>query len=758
MIEQSTKDMVFLIRDTLRRISGGADLHDAQAQQLAIAFTFLRRIDCMIAQYDEDCYVFYTENKDKLSDKQLDKKLREISGGYPFYNVSSYTFEYLLNTDLALEVALNSYLQGFSSNVRNILSDMNFSQNVAVLMRKSKYLVDLFEYFHGLDLSLNTVNNKQFIDLITLLASYGHRYSGMFATPIGLSKLICECLFCNEICEDIFYEEESDVISVYDPACGTGSLLAYAGEKAKSLANNQENVYLIGHEISTFYSAIANVLILLTGDEYSFADDVNTLVNQDFHDITFKYVVSDLPLGLSWAPFKDLVIKESMREDGRYFKGLPSTKDSQFLFIQDIVSRMDDMGGRAAFITSASVLNMGSVTSGESRIRRWLFESGLVETIIALPAGILSPHTNIPVYLWILSCVDRDFNNNNEYWEKMDGKVRLIDTSKLLPSTNRFTLEDDFIDAVVREYKSLKDTTATRIVNKEAFGFYEVNIREGSQKETVRISLDTDINEYISKERKPYAKSDISIDYSSVEKGFSVDFSQFFKPEEIPIPSLVEETDKILSIVDSISSLKQEIKSFNEAFGKTSSSDIWREIPLRAVVEIILANSKPHIKDENGLPIISVATLRGELKDEELYAETKHTKRISSSDVIFIKTGANAGEIFRGRDGLLSPTLGVIKSVDNSIVLQDYLYYLLKGYEKSFRLLVNGSAIKSLNTNAILDLKCLIPPVGVQAKIVGHLDNLVGKIDKIIISLNSSDNAFAQFRQSLIESIVRGKI
>lgn len=753
MIDQNIKNISHLIKQSMTHVKKAMALSDKQCLELAIAFTFLRRIDCLIGQYAEESYQFYSENREKLSDKQLEKNLKDFSGGYPFYNVSSFTFKGFLNSGLSVEVALNSYLQGFSSNVRDILSDMDFQQNVAILLRQSKYLVDLFEFFSEINLSDSAFSNKQFIDLITTLVSDGSRESGLCPTPIGLSKLICECLFCEEVCRGLFYSaDEYSEYSIYDPVCGTGSLLAYAGEWRGI------NSYLYGNEISTFPCAIANALVLLTGDEYSIVGNVNTLTEEDPHEMEYGFVVADLPFGLPWTPIKERIDRESQKEGGRFWKGLPnSTNDSQFLFIQDIISKMDSMGGRAAFVTSASVLQNGTVKSGEARIRMWLIESGLVETIIALPAGVLSPYTNIPVFLWILNC--NEDTSCNEFFEKMEGKVRLIDTSKLISSKKHFKLDDEFVDSVVREYKSLKETIATRIVRREDLGFYEVILLEdGKKKETVTISLDTDIKDFVEKERKPYAKGEITIDYSSVEKGYSVDFSKFFKSEDAPIASIEEESNGMLSVLNVVESLRDDLKTIMNLSVDSSVSYDWKEIPLRAATEIIQADKRSNVVDMRGLPIISLAYLRGEEKKEECYAVTSKSKLVSSSDAIFIRTGANAGEIFKGADGILSPSLAAIRCTDKSLILPNYLYYLIKGHEKSFRLLANGSTVKSLNNSSVLDYRCFVPSIEEQSIIASFLDNIIGKIDRIIKSLNSSDNVFIEYRQTLIENSVRGRI
>lgn len=751
---QNIKDICHIIRNTFERIKKVLYLNDIQVQQLIIAFTFLRRIDCMIGDYANESYQFYIEHRNKLSDKQLEKKLRELSGGYSFYIFSGYSFDGILYSSSPVDVAINTYLQDFSSNVQSILTDMRFQQNIAVLQRQSRYLVELLECYVELDLSVSLLNNKQFIELITELISNSSRNGGLFPTPIGLSKLICECLFCKEVCEGLVYDDPLDEISIYDPACGTGSLLAYAGEKAKS--NYDEDVHLIGNEISELSCAVANAFILLTGDESSFANDVNTLTEEDSIDRGYKFVVGDLPLGLPWIPFKERIMRENMKGNGRFNKGLPSTADSQFLFIQEIVSKMDIFGGRAAFITSAAVLNGGSVKSGESRIRKWLIETGFVETIIALPKGVYAPYGNTPLFLWILTC--NEFLTANEFMEKMDGKVRLIDSNRLISAKDKFTLSDEFITSVLLEYKSLENTEATRIVKKEDFGFYELELWDDDEVETVKISLDTDIKSFVEKERKPYAKGIIKIDYSSAEKGYSVDFSKFFESEESPIPSIESESSNILSVLDAIAALRIDIDTVILQSMDKPEFEVWRDLPLRAATEIINGSSSPRTTTKQGLPIISVANLRGETIEAKRYAITNKSKCVTSTDVILIKTGANAGEAFKGMEGILSSTLVAVRSTDESIIRPQFLYYLLKGYEKILRQMTGGYAIKSINTKAILDLKLKIPTIELQDKIVIFLNDIVGKIDNIIKLMDSSDNVFSQYRQTLIENAVRGKI
>lgn len=733
--EQNYKSIITRIWQVCSHIRGV--MPDIQLQQVAIAFTFLRRIDCLIGCYAEETSEFYFKNSERLSDERMFQELSKISGGHPFYNHSGYTFSGILLSNNSLEVVLNSYLQGFSKNVMEFLEDMNFKKNLATLQRQSRYLVELFQLFSEIDLSSSSINNEEFVKIIASLTSES---SHEFNSPLELSQLICECLFAEGISSG--NEEKT---SIYDPVCGTGSMLALAGEKAKSIGIHQTNISLSGQEISIFPSAVAKALVLLSGNDNSKVFYGNTLTDDLFSTHLFDYIIADLPLGLQWRPIKDRIEKESFEASGRFYIGLPSTTDSQFLFIEHILSKMNPNGCRAAFISTASVLWSGSASSGESRIRRWLFENDLVETIIALPSGTLTK-TNIPVYLWILS------NKKNA---SQKGNVRLVDTSSLASKNKRFFLDDKFVKSVVDEYNSKKISIISQIVKNEQFGYYEVDLLEkGKKKERVTISLDTDINEFVEKERQPYAKSDITIDYRSVEKGYSVQFEKFFKPEQIDVASLVGATNDLMPLIDKISSLKPDIVRI---IGRSDSKS-WTEYPLRAATEVVYGVNRPPILSTKGLPILSVAYLRNPLSDGKLYEVTQKTKCSTVKDVIVIVKGANSGEVFRGVDGILSPSVASVSCIDEKIIAHHYLYYLLKGYEKELMSKAKGFTIKSLDSKSILDIRCNIPPIEEQLKLASYLDDIIGKIDDIINTLGSTDTFFSSYRQTLIENVVRGYI
>ncbi len=710
--------------------------------QVLLTLFFLRRVDCIIGRYASESKEFYLKNRDRFSDERMFAKLQELNGGYPFYNISGLNFAAIADSNESIGFILENYMQGFSDNILETLLDLQFDHYLAILNRNSMAMDLLLRSLLELDLSLNEVDNEEFTELyISLIEKISTRSNTIDSTPYQLSKLITECLFI----EDNTHKDNK--CSIYDPVCGTGGLLATACCKAKELFIHQDNIALYGQEVNLRESPFARFLAMLIGNEHSKICHGDTLTDDQFPDHRFDYILADMPIGLQWRPIKDRIERESIDANGRFYIGLPSISDSQFLFIEHIISKMYPQGSRAAFITTGSVLWGGSASSGESRIRRWLFENDMIETIMALPAGVMG-YTNIPVYLWILS---------NKKEDKQKGHTRLIDLSIQEKKNVRVSISQGFVASAVALYKSYNSSSLSQIVKNEQFGFFEVDLLEdGKKKEKVSISLDTDIEEFIKKEIQPFAKGTITVDYSSVEKGYSVQFEKFFIAEETPAASLEDETQSLLSIIKNIVSLKANIEQIANKMKDKPDLNSWKELPLRSATDVLFGVNRPPVPNQDGLPILSVPYLRGASNEETLYDVSPKTKTASIKDVIIVVKGANTGEIFKGVDGILSPSLAAIKCTDENIIAPQYLYYLLKGNEKSLMSMAKGVTIKSLGAKSIPDFKCLIPPIKEQIRIASYLDKVVGEIDDVISALKGSGNAFVTYRQTLIENTIRG--
>lgn len=719
-----------------------------QMQQTVIAFTFLRRVDCLVGKYAEECEWFYAKNRNLLSDERLDEYLKKISGGYPFYNFSGYSFWNILRSEYSLDVVLNSYFQGFSKNIQSILDGMNVKQSIAILQRKSRYLVDLFDKFAEIDMSVESISNEDFVYLITSLFNKlkGQRNDN---TPLALSKLMSKCLLYKNLYEfeyeDLELEAERD-ITIYDPVCGIGSMLAITGFATNKISNTS----IYGQEVSVYECAVAKALALLSGFKYSQIEYGNTLIEDSLQKRSYQYIIAHLPFGISWEPFKESIVRESYHSNGRFYIGLPKTNDSQFLFIEHILSKMHWWNeSRAAFITTESVLKNGNANSGESRIRRWMFQNDKVETIISLPSGILG-YAKMPTYLWILS-------------DKKDrkGYVRLIDTSILVKGKTNNFLNDGFVEFVVNEYMSNTESEMTTYVPNDKFGFYEVDIlMNGKDRKTITIPVGTDLNDFINKEIQPYYHDDkITVDYPSAEIGYTVQFADFFKAKEEEVLPLSGMTNKVVSVLDEISELKSLVKGKTNLSTTQSVPKKWRKIQLGTVVNVVSGTEKKSlITSTYGLPFLSVSYIRNQMETEERFEKRIKHQYITKKDVLILVKGANSGEVFMGVDGILSSSFVAIRSTNVDVITPRFLYYLLKGYEKQLRSMSKGDYVKSIDKQSLLNFKCLIPPLAEQMKISSYLDSIVNKIDETTKALRSTDNLFTEYRQTLIENVVKGKV
>ena len=134
--------------------------------------------------------------------------------------------------------------------------------------------------------------------------------------------------------------------------------------------------------------------------------------------------------------------------------------DSQMIFLQSAVDKMDDFCGRAAIIENGSPLFNGDTASGESQIRRWLLESDLIEAIIALPTDLFY-NTGIQTYVWILSKNKR---------KERKGKIQLINAAEIYHKLRKAVGNKK--NEITREDRR-KSRTFTPILSRPTFEIYD---------------------------------------------------------------------------------------------------------------------------------------------------------------------------------------------------------------------------------------------------------------------------------------------
>ena len=254
-------------------------------------------------------------------------------------------------------------------------------------MDKDGCLYTVVKAFSELDLSLQTFDSIRMGYIFENLIGrfYQNVDAGQFYTGRDIIKLLVEILMA-EGCDDIF--DDGKVITVCDQACGTGGMLSTAYNYIKHF-NPTADVRLFGQEFMGQSYAVGLAEMLIKNQDAENFRHVDTFKEDCFSNQKMRFVIENPPFGTPWSgkdakEGQEIAVREEFKkgEKGRWGHGLPSGGDSQMIFLQSAIDKMDDDFGRAAIIENGSPLFNGDTASGESQIRRWLLEKDLIEAII----------------------------------------------------------------------------------------------------------------------------------------------------------------------------------------------------------------------------------------------------------------------------------------------------------------------------------------------------------------------------------------
>ncbi|MCY4226775.1 MAG: class I SAM-dependent DNA methyltransferase [Gammaproteobacteria bacterium] len=472
--------LVWAIAEILR-----GDFKQSEYGKVILPFVVLRRLDCILESTKEDVLNVAKTLHDDMYDDARNQILYAAAGyNVKVYNLSSFTFEKLKGQDpRQLHDNLVDYITRFSGNVRDILLEKFLFTDQLKRLNEGGILWNVFERFCSIDLHPDTVSNIDmgylFEDLIRRFSEISNETAGEHFTPREVIRLIVDLLIAND---DERLTRRGIIRQVYDPACGTGGMLALTEEALKEF-NDGIRVELFGQELNAESFGICKSDMLVTGHDPEQIAFGNTLIKDSHSDKKFHYMLSNPPYGVDWKKYQEPIKAEAktMGFDGRFGAGTPRISDGQLLFLQHMISKMrnDENGSRIGIVMNGSPLFTGGAGSGESEIRRWMLENDYVEAIIALPTDLFY-NTGIQTYVWILA---------NRKPEKRTGKVQLIDAGgdrfwksmrKSLGSKRR-EIPDAARSEIVRIYAGfMKDTSeednVSRIFETADFGYREIRI------------------------------------------------------------------------------------------------------------------------------------------------------------------------------------------------------------------------------------------------------------------------------------------
>ena len=441
-----------------------------------IPMTIIRRFECALEATKSK-----VTNMFKKDPNHPAKALCKLSG-YQFYNTSDYDLAELCNDSENIASNFKSYINNFSTNVLELLKQLEIHSHIDK-MEKDGCLYSVVKAFSELDLSLSTFDSIRMGYIFENLIGrfFQNVDAGQFYTGRDVIKLLVEILM-SEGCDDIF--DDGKVITVCDQACGTGGMLSTAYNYIKHF-NPTADVRLFGQEFMGVSYAVGLAEMLIKGQNSENFRHVDTFKVDCFENVKMRFVIENPPFGTPWSGKdakegqEDAVRKEYAKGDiGRWGHGLPDGGDSQLIFMQSAIDKMDEKRGRAAIIENSSSLMSSKAAAGESQIRRWMLESDLIEAIIALPVDLFY-NTGIQTYVWILS--------KNKRPERR-GKVQLINAAKFFhklrkavgDKKNEISPEDRKV--IAHLYADFVENEYCKIYRNEEFLYREYTVMQPIQR------------------------------------------------------------------------------------------------------------------------------------------------------------------------------------------------------------------------------------------------------------------------------------
>ena len=249
------------------------------------------------------------------------------------------------------------------------------------------------------------------------------------------------------------------------------------------------------------------------------------------------------PYGVTWKKDQEFIMNESLNPDGRFYAGTPRVSDGQLLFVQHMLSKMENDGARIGVVTNGSPLFSGGAGSGESNIRRWIIENDWLECIVSLPKDLFY-NTGIYTYIWFLT---------NKKSAERKGKIQLINAvdfcspaSKSL-GNKRNDIKPEHIERILKLYLDFKETECSKIFENDFFGSLQLTIEQplrdeegrlilkrhakqadSSKRDYESVPLNCDYQSYFEKEVLPHIDKESWIDISKTRINYEINFTSYF--------------------------------------------------------------------------------------------------------------------------------------------------------------------------------------------------------------------------------------
>lgn len=411
-------------------------------------------LSMLFVKYLSDTFDESVENlKKDYEGIRLERQIANL----PFVLKEEYTFNYLLKNKYAVDIGskISEALTGIESS-NAILSgifrgiDFNSENNLGKKEQKNPLLRTLLDDFADLDLRpshIETKDNEVPADvvgdayeyMIGEFATMAGKKAGSFFTPQQVSEVMAQ----------IVAPQEKD--RVYDPTCGSGSLLIRAAKKG-----GLDKVSIYGQEVNNSAISMARMNMFIHDIKDAHIAWGDTLANPQHLDsdgnlMKFECIVANMPFSKDkWAEGfnpggevsvdedetpakankkgkkKEFKMEPSLDRFHRFDMGVPPASKGDWAFLLHMIHSMSG-NGRVAAVAPHGVLFRGA---SEGRIRQAVIEKNLIDAIIGLPENLFYG-TSIPACIVVFkrgrTTTDVLFIDASKEFKKEKAKNKLRD-------------------------------------------------------------------------------------------------------------------------------------------------------------------------------------------------------------------------------------------------------------------------------------------------------------------------------------------
>lgn len=429
--QETVNKIVWDACDTFR-----GTLDGSQYKDYALTMLFVKYLSDFYTEKTEELNVKFKGNKERIKSKLAKEKFK-------LDDMCTFQYLYSKREEPNIGEIMNKALERIEEDNREKLDgifrsiDFNNKNVLGDTKERNVILKHLIEDFANpkLDLRPSMLENNDVIGdayeyLISNFASDAGKKGGEFYTPSEVSTLVAK----------LVEPEEGDM--VYDPTCGSGSLLIKASKEIKS-----KNFRLYGQEKNGQTHALCKMNMFLHEINDSVIEWGDTIRNplhlEDSHTLkTFDKVVANPPFSLDkWGA--DDVTEDIFK---RFEFGIPPKTKGDYAFILHMINSLNEKtdtkkGGTMAVVLPHGILFRGS---SEGKIRKKLIEENLLDTVIGLPANLFFG-TSIPACILVIKK------------NRQTKDILFIDASKeFIKEKNQNKLETTNIEKIFGTFKNRK--------------------------------------------------------------------------------------------------------------------------------------------------------------------------------------------------------------------------------------------------------------------------------------------------------------